>query len=146
MCLWTRRVLGGLHGTDVKPFPRYRGLQFRLNNSVVPYFGNISVMKFIVGTSRGNVTCMALYLSIYSGRMEGPPSSLSSVSSYTPYCNNPAGSSTAVLSTATGTGGAAYGISVNNSYTAVKVARYPLFSRSTNLESKLIYFFALLKY
>ena len=78
-----------------------------------------SLMKFIVGTSRGNVTCMSLYLSIYPGRMEGPPSSLSSASSYTSYWYNPVGSSTAVLSAATGTGGAAYGISVNNSYTAV---------------------------
>ena len=68
---------------------------------------------------------MALYLSIYPGRMEGPPSSLFSASSYTPYWYNPVGSSTAVLSTATGTGGAAYGISVNNSYTAVNTTSVP---------------------
>ena len=79
-------------------------------------------MKFIVRASRGNVTCMALYLSIYPGRMEGPPTS---ASNYTPYWYNPVGSSTAVLSTATGTGGAAYGVSVNNSYTAVNTTSVP---------------------
>ena len=79
-------------------------------------------MKFIVGASRGNVTCMTLYLSIYPGRMEGPPTSASNC---TLYWYNPVGSSTAVLSTATGTGGAAYGISVNNSYTAVNAISVP---------------------
>ena len=48
--------------------------------------------------------------------MEGLPTS---ASNYTLYRYNPVGSSTAVLSTATGTGGAAYGISENNSYTAI---------------------------
>ena len=42
-----------------------------------------------------------------------------------PYWYNPVGSSTAVLSTATGTGGAAYGISVNNSYTAINTTSVP---------------------
>ena len=80
-------------------------------------------MKFIVGASHGNVTCMALYiyLSIYPGRMEGPPTS---ASNYTPFWYNLVGSSTAVLS-ATGTGGAAYGISVNNSYTAINTTSVP---------------------
>ena len=86
-------------------------------------------MKFIVGASRGNVTCrrftwkgtwpacMALYLSIYPGRMEGPPTSASNC---TPYWYNPVG--------------AAYGISVNNSYTAVNTtsvpSQYPSASRT----------------
>lgn len=101
-------------------------MQFHLNDSVVPY----SVMKFIVGASYGNVTCMALYLTIYPGRMEGPPTS---ASNYTPYWYNPVGSSTAVLSV-TRTGGATYGISVNNSYTAVNTtsvpSQYPSASRT----------------
>ena len=79
-------------------------------------------MKFIVGASCGNVTYMVLYLSIYPGRMEGPPTS---VLNYTLYWYKPVGLSTAVLSTATGTGGAAYGISVNNSYTAVNTTSVP---------------------
>ena len=79
-------------------------------------------MKFIVGASCGNVTYMVLYLSIYPGRMEGPPTS---VLNYTLYWYKPVGLSTAVLSTATGTGGAAYGISVNNSYTTVNTTSVP---------------------
>ena len=94
----------------------------------------ISIIKFIVRASCGNMTCMALHLSIYpswkhglhalylsiypswyDGRAAEEPTS---VSNYIPYCYNPVGSSTAVLSTATRTGGAAYGISVNNSCTA----------------------------
>ena len=102
----------------------YRGLQFRLNSSVV--------MKFIVSASRGNVTCMALYLSIYPGMMEG---SLTSASNYTPYWYNPVGSSTAVLSTATGTGGAAYGISVNNSCSAGLSSTNPTIKSSSVLVS-----------
>ena len=81
-------------------------------------------MKFIVGTFTWKRDLHGA-LFVYPGRMEGPPSSLSSASSYTPYWYNPVGSSTAVLSTATGTGGAAYGISVNNSYTAVNTTSVP---------------------
>ena len=87
-------------------------------------------MKFIVGASCGNVTYMVLYLSIYPGRMEGPPTS---VLNYTLYWYKPVGLSTAVLSTATGTGGAAYGISVNNSSTAVTTSvpsQYPSASQT----------------
>jgi len=64
---------------------------------------------------------MALYLTIYPGRMEGPPTS---ASNYTPYWYNLVGSSTAVLSAA-GTGRATCGIRVNNSYTAVNTTSVP---------------------
>jgi len=74
---------------------------------------------------------MALYFLIYPGRMEGPPTS---ALNHTPYWYNPVGSSTAVFSTATWTGGATYGISVNNSYTAVNTtsvpSQYPSASRT----------------
>ena len=67
---------------------------------------------------------MALYLSIYPGRMERPPTSASNYfGSVLVQSGRIVDSS--ILSTATGTGGAAYGISVNNSYTAINTTSVP---------------------
>ena len=97
---------------------------------------NISIIKFIVCASCGNMSCMTLYLSIYpswyDGRAAKEPTS---VSNYILYCYNPIGSSTAVLSTATGTGGAAYGISVNNSCSAGCSSTNPTIKYSSVLVS-----------